>query len=144
MPARRPPRPPRRVAIPLDTVTRLEEFERARIEHAGSRQVVQYREEILPLVRLADLLGALPDEPGDTVSVVVYSERGRSAGLMVDKIVDIVEETATVRTDLHEDGFAGTAVIQQRVTELLDMRRAILAADPNFYAEIPDEHLVEA
>src|SRR5205807_103835 len=63
----------RRVAIPLDTVTRLEEFERSRIEHAGSRQVVQYRDEILPLVRLADLLGAIPDESGDTVPVVVYS-----------------------------------------------------------------------
>ena len=64
---------------------------------------------------------------------------------MVDKIVDIVEEATTVRKDLHEDGFAGTAVIQQRVTELLDLRRAILAADPNFYAETADlEYLVEA
>jgi len=135
----------RRVAIPLDTVTRLEEFERGRIEQAGSRQVVQYRDEILPLVRLADLLGAMADESGDTVPVVVYSERGRSAGLMVDKIVDIVEEATAVRKDLHEDGFAGTAVIQQRVTELLDVRRAILAADPNFYAETSDdEYLVEA
>ena len=135
----------RRVAIPLDTVTRLEEFERSRIEHAGSRQVVQYRDEILPLVRLADLLGAIPDESGDTVPVVVYSERGKSAGLMVDKIVDIVEEATAVRKDMHEDGFAGTAVIQQRVTELLDVRRAILAADPNFYAEMADDpYLVEA
>jgi two-component system chemotaxis sensor kinase CheA len=135
----------RRVAIPLDAVTRLEEFQRSRIEQAGSRQVVQYREEILPLIRLADLLGAFPEETGESVPVVVYSERGRSAGLVVDKIVDIVEETTTVRKDLHEDGFAGTAVIQQRVTELLDVRRAILAADPNFYAETAaDEYLVEA
>jgi two-component system, chemotaxis family, sensor kinase CheA len=135
----------RRVAIPLDTVTRLEEFERSRIEQAGTRQVVQYRDEILPLVRLADLLGAMPDESGETVPVVVYSERGKSAGLMVDKIIDIVEEDTTVRKDMHEDGFAGTAVIQQRVTELLDVRRAILAADPNFYAELTDDpYLVEA
>jgi hypothetical protein len=46
------------VAIPLDTVTRLEEFPRDRIEHAGSREVVQYRGQILPLVRLSHLLGA--------------------------------------------------------------------------------------
>ena len=134
----------RRVAIPLDTVTRLEEFQRTRIEQAGSRQVVQYRDAILPLVRLGDLLGAMTDESGDTVSVVVYSERGRSVALVVDKIIDIVEEASAVRRDLHDDGFAGTAVIQQRVTELLDVRRAILAADPNFYAESSDELLVEA
>src|SRR5690349_8458325 len=134
----------RRVAIPLDTVTRLEEFPRERIEHAGSREVVQYRGQILPLVRLSHLLGAYGEElEGDTVSVVVYSEGGRSVALVVDRIVDIAENSMTVRRDVEEDGLVGTAVIQQRVTELLDVRRAILAADPNFYSEAGDEMLVE-
>ncbi len=135
----------RRVAIPLDTVTRLEEFPRDRIEHAGSREVVQYRGQILPLVRLSHLLGVYGEEPeGDTVSVVVYSEGGRSVALVVDRIVDIAENSTTARRDVEEDGLVGTAVIQQRVTELLDVRRAILAADPNFYRDAADEHLVEA
>jgi two-component system chemotaxis sensor kinase CheA len=135
----------RRVAIPLDTVTRLEEFPRDRIEHAGSREVVQYRGHILPLVRLSHLLGAYGEEPeGDSVSVVVYSEGGRSVALVVDRIVDIAENSTAVRREVDEDGLVGTAVIQQRVTELLDVRRAILAADPNFYRDAADEHLVEA
>jgi two-component system chemotaxis sensor kinase CheA len=136
----------RRVAIPLDTVTRLEEFPRDRIEHAGSREVVQYRGQILPLVRLSHLLGAYGEEPeGDTVSVVVYSEGARSVALVVDRIVDIAENSTTARRDAEEDGLVGTAVIQQRVTELLDVRRAILAADPNFYSDLEnDEMLVEA
>jgi two-component system chemotaxis sensor kinase CheA len=135
----------RRVAIPLDAVTRLEEFPRARIEHAGSREVVQYRGQILPLVRLSHLLGAYSEvEEGDTVSVVVYSEGNRSVALVVDRIVDIAENSTTARRDAEEDGLVGTAVIQQRVTELLDVRRAILAADPNFYSEITDDLLVEA
>ncbi|MGX6607859.1 chemotaxis protein CheW [Micromonosporaceae bacterium Da 78-11] len=133
----------RRVAIPLDTVTRLEEFQRDRIEHAGSREVVQYRGQILPLVRLSHLLGAYSEEPeGDTVSVVVYSEGGRSVALVVDRIVDIAENSTTARRDAEEDGLVGTAVIQQRVTELLDVRRAILAADPNFYNDTVDEDLL--
>jgi two-component system chemotaxis sensor kinase CheA len=135
----------RRVAIPLDTVTRLEEFPRDRIEHAGSREVVQYRGQILPLVRLSHLLGAYGEEiEGDNVSVVVYSEGGRSVALVVDRIVDIAENSTAVRRDGEEDGLVGTAVIQQRVTELLDVRRAILAADPNFYRDAVDELLVEA
>jgi two-component system chemotaxis sensor kinase CheA len=136
----------RRVAIPLDTVTRLEEFPRERIEHAGSREVVQYRGQILPLVRLSHLLGAYGEEPeGDTISVVVYSEGGRSVALVVDRIVDIAENSTTARRDADEDGLVGTAVIQQRVTELLDVRRAILAADPNFYSDAAaDQMLVEA
>jgi two-component system chemotaxis sensor kinase CheA len=135
----------RRVAIPLDTVTRLEEFPRDRIEQAGSREVVQYRGQILPLVRLSHLLGAYTEEAeGDTVSVVVYSEGGRSVALVVDRIVDIAENSTTARRDAEEDGLVGTAVIQQRVTELLDVRRAILAADPNFYQDMDDPMLVEA
>ena len=135
----------RRVAIPLDAVTRLEEFPRDRIEHAGSREVVQYRGQILPLVRLSHLLGAYSEaEEGDTVSVVVYSEGERSVALVVDRIVDIAENSTTARREAEEDGLVGTAVIQQRVTELLDVRRAILAADPNFYTEVSDDMLVEA
>jgi two-component system chemotaxis sensor kinase CheA len=135
----------RRVAIPLDTVTRLEEFPRDRIEHVGSREVVQYRGQILPLVRLSHLLGAYGEEPeSETVSVVVYSEGGRSVALVVDRIVDIAENSTGVRRDVDEDGLIGTAVIQQRVTELLDVRRAILAADPNFYRDADDDLLVEA
>ncbi|GGK82776.1 chemotaxis protein CheA [Mangrovihabitans endophyticus] len=135
----------RRLAIPLDTVTRLEEFPRDKIEHAGSREVVQYRNQILPLFRLSHVLGTYSEEPdSDTVPVVVYSEAGRSVALVVDRIVDIAENSTNVRREAEDDGLLGTAVIQQRVTELLDIRRAILAADPNFYRDADDEMLVEA
>jgi two-component system chemotaxis sensor kinase CheA len=133
----------RRVAIPLDTVTRLEEFAVDRIERVGTREVVQYRDQILPLVRLSYLLGASSDDTGENVSVVVYTERQRSVALVVDKIVDIVESSVSSRGNVDDDGLVGSAVIEQRVTELLDVRRAILAADPQFYTDMPAE-LVEA
>ncbi len=127
----------RRVAIPLDMVTRLEEFPADRIERVGSREVVQYREQILPVLRLAHLLGTYPAEDSTTVPVVVYTERGRSVALAVDRILDIVEDVVDARSDVGDDGLLGSAVIQQRVTELLDVRRAILAADPRFDAPDP-------
>ncbi|WP_327008651.1 chemotaxis protein CheW [Dactylosporangium sp. NBC_01737] len=127
----------RRVAIPLDMVTRLEEFPVERIERTGSREVVQYRDQILPVLRLSHLLGAYETEPGPTVPVVVYTENGRSVALAVEKILDIVEEGLDdSRRDFGDDGLLGSAVIQQRVTELLDVRRAILAADPLFHTKI--------
>jgi two-component system chemotaxis sensor kinase CheA len=125
-----------RVAIPLDMVTRLEEFAVDRIEQAGNREVVQYREQILPVVRLSQLLGSFDTgEVVDPMPVVVYTERGRSVALAVDHIVDIVEEELDIRRDFGDDGLLGNAVIQQRVTELLDVRRAISAADPMFDSE---------
>jgi two-component system chemotaxis sensor kinase CheA len=126
----------RRVAIPLDMVTRLEEFPAERIERVGAREVVQYRDQILPVLRLAQLLGAYETEPTESVPVVVYTEGGRSVALAVDRIIDIVEDTLDdSRRDFGDDGLLGSAVIQQRVTELLDVRRAILAADPLFHQD---------
>ena len=124
----------RRMAIPLSAVTRLEEFDPAVIEHVGSREVVQYRGQILPLVRLSSFLGTGWSEPRDgTVQVVVHSEDGRSVGLVVDQILDIAEQSTTGRSDLDDHGLVGSAVVQEHITELLDVRQAILAADPHFY-----------
>jgi two-component system chemotaxis sensor kinase CheA len=127
----------RRVAIPLDMVTRLEEFALDRFERVGAREVVQYRDQILPVLRLAQLLGvySAEGEQATSVPVVVYTERGRSVALAVDRIVDIVEDVVGAERDFGDDGLMGSAVIQQRVTELLDVRRAIMAADPRFDAD---------
>ena len=127
----------RRVAVPLSTVTRLEQFLLTTVEHVGGREVVQYRGKILPLLRLADHLGAFTSgEPGqDSLQVVVYAEGDRSVGLVVDQILDITHDTVQARSDLDSHGVLGSAVIQERVTELLDVQSAILAADPRFFDE---------
>jgi two-component system chemotaxis sensor kinase CheA len=130
----------RRVAVPLDSVTRLEDFPLSAVEHVGHREVVQYRGEIMPLVRLGRLLGSYDEAPGESLPVVVYSERGRSVALAVDRIVDIIDGNVDARSDLDDSGLIGSAVIQKKVTEMLDVRQAILAADPRFF-ESADVHV---
>jgi two-component system chemotaxis sensor kinase CheA len=123
-----------RMGIPLAMVTRLEEFPISSVERVGAREVVQYREQILPLIRLSSFLGTGgATEAGETLQVVVYSEGGRSVGLVVEQILDIAEESVTTRSDLEAHGLLGSAVVQEHITELLDVRQAILAADPNFF-----------
>ena len=123
----------RRVAIPLAAVARLEEFPAAAIEHTGSRELVQYRNEILPLIRLTRLLGS-GDTPGDDVlAVVVCSTQGRSVGLVVDAFLDVAEARLPGRGDLEDAGLIGPAIIDDRITELLDVEWAVRTADPGFY-----------
>ncbi len=52
---------------------------------------------------------------------------------MVEEILDIVDGEAAIRSDIDDLGLLGSAVLGDRVTELLDVRAAILAADPAFY-----------
>jgi two-component system, chemotaxis family, sensor kinase CheA len=127
----------RRVAIPLDTVTRLEQVRSDTVERVGSREVVQYRGAILPIVRLDRHLGTFGGEEREVLEVIVYADHGRSVAIVVEEILDIVDGDASARSDIDDLGLLGSAVIGDRVTELLDVRAAILAADPVFYAGHP-------
>jgi two-component system chemotaxis sensor kinase CheA len=132
-----------RLAIPLSTVARLEEFPREAVEHAGQQEVVQYRGQIMPLVRLASVLNSAGSKAGDgagaegshAMQVVVCTEGGRSVGLVVDRILDIVEETVTIQHKVASRGILGSAVIQNRVTDLLDVQGVVRAVDPTFFAQ---------
>jgi len=112
-----------RMAIPLSLVARLEEFPHTAIERAGAQEVMQYRGTIIPLIRLSRMLAAADASPAatDRVQVVVYSEGGRSVGLVVDRILDIVDEGTVVQSAGRRRGVLGSSVIQKRVTELLDV-----------------------
>jgi len=126
-----------RLAIPLSTVARLEEFPLKSIERAGGQEVVQYRGQILPLIQVSQFLPLAAPETTrpDPVQVVVYSESGRSVGLVVSQINDIVQEILTVRREAPRQGISGSAVIQDKVTDLLDVPGIIRAADPDFYRD---------
>ncbi|MGY2127921.1 chemotaxis protein CheA [Blastococcus sp. SYSU DS0617] len=124
----------RRVAIPLDTVTRLEQVRTDAVEKVGNREVVQYRGAILPIVRLDRHLGAYGETEREVLEVIVYADHGRSVAIVVEEILDIVDGEAAVRSDIDDMGLLGSAVLGDRVTELLDVRAAILAADPAFYS----------
>ena len=124
-----------RLAIPLSLVARLEEFPRSGIEHAAGGQVVQYRNRILPLVSLQEVL-----EPGyggqselaDPVQVVVFNDGDRSIGMVVDQIVDVVEEAAKVRKKSGRAGLLGSAVVGKQVTDFLDLNAVIRASAGNW------------
>jgi two-component system, chemotaxis family, sensor kinase CheA len=127
----------RRVAIPLDTVTRLEQVRTDSVEKVGNREVVQYRGAILPIVRLDRHLGAYGETDREVLEVIVYADHGRSVAIVVEEILDIVDGEAAIRSDIDDLGLLGSAVLGDKVTELLDVRAAILAADPAFYSAHP-------
>ncbi|MFC6154145.1 chemotaxis protein CheW [Nocardioides yefusunii] len=124
----------RRVAIPLSSVTRLENFPATAVEQVGGREVVQYRGSILPLVRLADFYGTYSDRGAEDLVVVIYTVGARSVAIVVDEIVDIVEEGGELSSDVTGHGVLGSTLVRDRLVEVLDVRAAILAADPTFYS----------
>ena len=118
-----------RMAIPLELVARLEEFEVSSIERSGDQDVVQYRGEIMPLLDLARVFTGRPTNEGELRQVVVYAEGGRSVGLVVAQIVDIVSERIEVQRRVARPGIVGSIVLQGRVTDLIDLAAVVGAHD---------------
>jgi len=103
------------------------------VEVAADQEVVQYRGRIMPLVRVSEVLESkrqkTDDNGQESLHVVVYSDKGRSVGLVVDRILDIVEESFVMQRQTGRKGVLGSAVIQKRVTDILDVAGLIATAD---------------
>ncbi|QBI21255.1 histidine kinase [Egibacter rhizosphaerae] len=112
----------RRAAVPLSEVNRLEEFTADAIERSGHQEVVQYRGEIMPLLRLGELLGYGFESAGDgPLNVVVHTRGGRSVGLLVGQILDIADQRVDIDGGREHGALLGTTVIHDRVTDVVDI-----------------------
>jgi two-component system chemotaxis sensor kinase CheA len=122
------------VAIPLSLVARLEGFPASMVKRVGGREVMQYRDQIIPLVRLSQVLptGEVPDHSraDDSIEVVIYAEGGHTVGLIVDCIVDIVEEHVAIDPLASRPGVVGSYAKRDCITELLDLPAILRDAIP--------------
>ncbi len=128
-----------RLAVPLSLVSRLEEFPTDILEWADGRRVVQYRDSILPLVSLQEIL-----EPGvrhsfeesNPVQVVVFGNDDRCVGIVVDQIIDIVEETVGMRRRSRpRRGLLGSGVVGKRVADFVDLQAILRVAEEDVIGE---------
>jgi two-component system, chemotaxis family, sensor kinase CheA len=104
-------------AVPLALVTRLEELQTDKIERSNGRYMIQYRNQLMPLVQMEGVdvrsTGVQP--------ILVFSDDDRSMGLVVDEIIDIVEERLSIEVASSRDGLLGSAVIKGQATEVIDV-----------------------
>jgi two-component system chemotaxis sensor kinase CheA len=104
-------------AVPLGLVTRLEEIATDKIELSNGRYMVQYREQLMPLVQM----NGVNVQTSGTQPILVFADDGRSMGLVVDEIIDIVEERLHIEVAGYSDGILGSAVIKGQATEVIDV-----------------------
>ena len=105
-------------AVPLSLVTRLEEIDCKKIELSNGRHLVQYRGQLMPLVRVSDEVSVRTE---GAQPLLVFSDAGRSMGLVVDEIVDIVEDRLDIQVGSETMGVLGSAVIKGQATEIIDI-----------------------
>jgi two-component system, chemotaxis family, sensor kinase CheA len=104
-------------AVPLALVTRLEEIAADKLELSNARHMVQYRDQLMPLVQMNGVSVAT----SGVQPILVFADDGRSMGLVVDEIIDIVEERLHIEVAGGGEGILGSAVIKGQATEVIDV-----------------------
>jgi two-component system chemotaxis sensor kinase CheA len=105
-----------KMAVPLGLVARLEDIPREKIELSSGSPVTQYRGRLMPLIALSGSV----DEEKPHQAVLVFTDRDRSMGLMVDEIIDVVEDRLDIQLSGARPGLLGTGVIAGAATDVID------------------------
>ena len=117
-------------AVPLSLVARLEEADLATAEKAGSRTVLQYRGGLMPLI---DLDGNPPELSGRH-PILVFVDGARMLGLVVDRVIDIVETALDLQlAGGSRPGILGSAIISGAATDIIDTVHYLRLCDADWF-----------
>jgi two-component system chemotaxis sensor kinase CheA len=107
-----------RKVLPISLITRLEEVRLSDADQSNGQWHIQYAEELIPLVWFGD-----PPDPksNDKKPLLVMSDAGRSMGLLVDEILDIIEDAVDVQIPSEQPGILGSAIINGAAAEVVDI-----------------------
>jgi two-component system chemotaxis sensor kinase CheA len=117
-------------AVPLQLVARLEQVDLSRVEMSQSQHVIQYRDHLMPLVPLA---ASFDWNRQASVPTLVFNDGGRSMGLVVDEIVDVVEMHLAIEVAAEGEGLVGSAIVDGKATDLIDVSHFLTKAYPSWF-----------
>lgn len=130
--------------VPLAFVVRLEEFPTSQIEYSGGREVLQYRGDVLPLMRLESYLNVEAAPDPDLLSLIVFSVE-KPIGLVVNEILNTIEISTHIDTEtFQQKGVLGSTIVEGHSVLILDIHGLIEMAYPTWYKQFFVSKLDEA
>jgi two-component system chemotaxis sensor kinase CheA len=88
---------------------------------------------LVTLRAVLDSGGEDQDQTADPLQVIVFNDGERSLGVVVDQILDVAEETISVRQKTSRKGLLGSAVVGKQVADFLDLNHVIRTAAADWF-----------
>ncbi|MBD2439477.1 chemotaxis protein CheA [Nostoc sp. FACHB-110] len=122
------------MGIPVARALRLERVPQTAVEQVGNQAVVRILDKILPIIDLQSIFPSQQpnlEAQTETLQLVIVSlSSDLSVALVVERILDIVEESLTIQGIPSRPGVLFCAVIKGQITEILDIETIIKIANP--------------
>lgn len=123
-----------RFAIPMVLIERLELFPAERIEYSGTSEVLQYRDDVIAVIRWSDLIESGERTSSGDVYGLILSDGHKRMCLQVEKVEDILETPLEIKMQSENPLFLGTSVINGTATEVIDVFEVVKKVDANWFA----------
>ena len=123
-------------AVPLSLVARLENIDLSLVEQSAGQHVVQYREKLMPILPFNNAMSFEYD--GLKPVLVFTSEDNKSIGVIVDEIIDITEERIDVQIEGKTSGLLGSAIINSKATDVVDVAHFLQSVDQSWFKDHDD------
>jgi two-component system chemotaxis sensor kinase CheA len=115
----------RRIALPLERITRLENVPAAHLESLGERHVVRRGDAFTPVVDADRLLGGNAATAPDALNLVVLGGPEGPVGVAVGRILDVLPAESPLQPALAAPGVCGTLALGGLATEVLDISQGL-------------------
>ncbi len=123
-------------AVPLSLISRLENIEASSVETTDNQMLVQYRGSLMPIIPFNP---SVTLEDGVTKPLLVFADRGKSVGIIVDEIVDIREEAIEIQLSGKRHGVFGSAIISGKATEIVDVMHFLNSVHGDWFKDHGDD-----
>ncbi len=127
-------------AVPLSIISRLENIQLSSIERSDGQMLVQYRGTLMPLIPFNSSVqvGTEGQKP-----LLVFADRGKSVGIIVDSIIDIREEVIDVQVSQNKPGLVGSAIISGKATEIIEVMHYLNSVHGDWFKDHGDEPFLQ-
>jgi two-component system chemotaxis sensor kinase CheA len=128
-------------ALPLALISRLDKIKAEEIQIIGGKEVILYKNKVIPLIRLENYLPLQGVPPQEEYNLLFFSEREKTCAILCSRIVDTLETTLDVEVDLYvQPGILGHRIINNKTILFLDIYKIIEMYDPEWFMVKREEH----
>ncbi|MCD6548754.1 MAG: chemotaxis protein CheW, partial [Thermodesulfobacterium sp.] len=123
-----------RLALPIALISRLDKIKASEIQISGGKEIIIYRDEVIPVIRLENYLPLQGASDQENYNVLFFTERGKTCGILCSNIVGTLETTLDVEEGIYNNpGILGHRIIDGKTVLFIDIYKIIEMYDPDWF-----------
>ena len=123
-----------RLALPIALISRLDKIKANEIQISGGKEIIIYKDEVIPIIRLENYLPLQSISSQEEYNVLFFTERNKTCGILCSKIVGTLETTLEVEEGIYNHpGILGHRIINGKTVLFIDIYKIIEMYDPDWF-----------